>query len=531
MLLLALSVVAAACSSGSGSGGTGTDPSTPSGPSATGPREGGTLTVAVASDPASWSPAGEAWDTAQLQAARAVYDRLLSRDVDDVPVPELATAVEPNADFTQWTITLRRGVTFHDGTPLDAPAVAANLEAQRTSAHAYALLAPVEAVRVVGADTVVVATDSPWSTFPQVLTTQVGYIAAPSVLSGASATPVGTGPFTFGGQEAGTVELTRNEGYWRAGLPHLDAVRLVTIPEAADRVDAVLDGTVDVAAVDEPRQVARLDEAVDGRPVTVLEDRNGERPKVNLAFDTGRPPFDHITARRAVGLATDREEILEKVFDGEGTVSRGMLSDASPWFSDNAPPSRDLDRARRQVELYTDENGQPITFQLLVPPDPTLTRVASVWRLQLAEAGIDVELVPVAVGDLLVATLTGQYQAALTVGFSDPHPDLYEPLFRGIPAEQPAINTNITRYVNPVVTKAFADARQTGDVARQVDDYRIVQEQVAVDTPYLFLIQVRSVVMVNDRLRDITTWVSGAGPTSLSDQAVTVSLAELWFAP
>jgi peptide/nickel transport system substrate-binding protein len=519
-----------ACSSSSGSGEPGTTDPQPSGPASTGPRDGGTLTIAVASEPASWSPAGGAWDSSQLQAARAVYDRLLTRDADDVAASELATEVQPNATFTQWTITLRSGISFHDGTPLDAAAVASNLEAQRVGPNASALLAPIASVQAADATTVVVTTTTPWSTFAQVLTTQVGYIAAPSVLSGASATPVGTGPFTYAGQAFGTVALVRNPSYWRPGLPHLDAVNVVTVPEAADRVDAVLDGTADLAAVDEPRQVSRLADLGDDKGVTVVDDRNGERPKVNLAFETGRPPFDHISARRAVGLATDREEILDKVFDGQGTVSRGMLSDTSPWFSDHAPPGRDLDRSKAQAKLYLEETGQPLTFQLLVPPDPTLTHVASIWRLQLAQAGIEVELVPVEGPALYAAALTGQYQAALSVGFTEPHPDLYEPLFRGIPAEQPAINTNITRYVNPVVTKAFADARSTSDVSRQVDDYRVVQEQVSVDDPYLFLVQVRSVAVVSDRLRDMTTWVAGSGAAELSDEAVTVSLAELWLA-
>ena len=110
-----------------------------------------------------------------------------------------------------------------------------------------------------------VTTTTPWSTFPQVLTTQVGYIAAPSVLTGASATPIGTGPFAYGGAALdGSLTFTRNPTYWKDGLPHLDAVRFVTIPEASARVDAVIDGSVDLVAVDEPRQLSRLDDLGDG---------------------------------------------------------------------------------------------------------------------------------------------------------------------------------------------------------------------------------------------------------------------------
>jgi peptide/nickel transport system substrate-binding protein len=392
------------------------------------------------------------------------------------------------------------------------------------------LLAPILSVQALDPATVLVVMAAPWSTFPQVLTTQVGYIAAPAVLTGASATPIGTGPFSYAGPALdGSISFVKNASYWKKGLPHLDGVRLVTIPDAADRVDAAIDGTVDLVAVDEPRQLSRLDDLGDKSGVTVVEDRNAERPKVNIAFHTGRKPFDHITARRAVGLATDRDELLKSVFDGQGTIARGMLSDASPWFSDHTPPSRDVDRARKQAEEYTKETGEPLSFQLLVPPDPTITHVASLWRVQLAQAGIDLQLQPVDEPTLVASTLLGQYQAALGVGFADPHPDLYEPLFRGIPAEQPAINTNITRYVNPVVTKAFADARMTADVTRQVDDYRVVQEQLSVDDPYLFLVQVRSAAAASTKLHDMASWSAGSGTSSLSDVSATVSLAELWL--
>ena len=527
-MLLAVALVA--CSSGGSAQPDGPDPQEPSGPATVGPRAGGTLDVAVAAVPTSWSPAGPAWTAGELQAARAVYDRLLTRDVDDVPSSELAAAVEPNDAFTTWTIEVRPDVTFHDGTPLDALAVAANLEAQRTGSEA-ALLAPISSVRVASPTSVVVTMATPWSTFPEVLTTQVGYIAAPSVIDGTSPTPIGTGPFTYAGAAAdGSLSFPRNEAYWRDGLPHLDEVRVVAIPEATDRLGAVLEGTADLVAIDEPRQLSRLDDLGDDAELVVVDDRNGERPKVNIAFETGRPPFDHISARRAVALATDREELLETVFAGEGTVSRSMLSDASPWFSDHTAPAADLDRSREEAEKYVEETGTAISFEILVPSDQALTHVASRWRLQLARAGIDAQIVPVDDATLITSGLTGQFQAAISVGFSDPHPDLYEPLFRGIPAEQPAINTNVTRYVNPIVTKAFADARETDDVTRQVDDYRVVQEQLSVDDPYLFLIQVRSVAVVNPALRDMTAWSPGSGPTALDDQALTVSLAQLWLA-
>lgn len=528
---LVLAVALAACSGGTtdpSAGGT-TDPTTVGTAQPTGPRRGGTLTVAVGALPTSWSPAGQAWTTDELQAARGVYDWLATYDADDQPQPELARSFDSNADYTIWTIRLRPGITFHDGTPFDAAAVVANLEAQRHSAVAAALLQPVTAVAAVDPLTVQVTMSSSWSTFPQVLATQVGAMASPTTLAAPAGTPpVGTGPFRWSAATATDTVLVRNDHYWKAGLPLLDGVRFTVVPEPAARVDAVVAGTADLTSVEESGQLVRVSQVGD-KAIQVLDDPNAEQPKVAIALDTGRPPFDHISARRAVALATDRKALVSKVFDGQASVAKGILSDTSPWFGESPDPARDLDGAKQQVAAYEKETGQPLAFTLLVPPNTEIAHVASLWRVQLTEAGIDVTLSPVSPTDLALATLTGQYQAALEVGFSSPHPDLYEPQFRGSPSEQPVVNPDVTRYVNPLVTKAFADARATSDVAQQVDAYRIVQEQLLVDVPWLFLVQLPREVIARPDVRDATSWTTASGSPGRDLDGATVSLAQIWL--
>lgn len=525
VVLLAALVLLAACGSTDPSGST---TSTLGATQLTGLPDGGVLSIGVPAPPTSWSPTSP-WTTSDLQAARAVYDRLMVRDENGRVVPELAEKVVSSSGHSVWTITVRPGITFADGSPLDAAAVAANLRAQVGVAANGGLLDPVATVTVGSPSTVVVTMYTPWSTFPEVLTTRVGTIVAPSMLVGAVATPVGTGPFRYSRTDPdGTVVLVRNDRYWRKGLPRLDEVRLVPIADAAARLDAVLSGRVQMVAVDEPAQLTRLDALGDrSNQVVVHEDRNAERPKIDIALETGRPPFDRITARRAVAFATDRTEILAKAFEGQGTVARGPVGDTSPWFTDHSTPGRDLDRARKQVEDYTAETGLPLAFRLSVPPDITMQRVASLWRLQLSQVGIDVAIEQFDAATAAFVGAVGQFQAMLQVGFSAAHPDAYYPLFRGIAAEQPAVSTNVTRYINPLVTKAFADARSTVDSARQVDDYRIVQEQLSVDLPYLFLVQARQVIVTSPAVRDLTRWTTAAGADGLGQDDATVSLAQV----
>ena len=145
--------------------------------------------------------------------------------------------------------------------------------------------------------------------------------------------------------------------------------------------------------------------------------------------------------------------------------------------------------------------------------------------------------VPGAVGgseDYLVRQLLGipSNDFDITVcapqGFTAAHPDAYAPLFAGSPAEQPAVSPNITRYVNTIVTKAFTDARTTRDVTRQVDDYRIIQEQLFVDVPMVFIVQTRQVIATSRSVRDLTKWSSGSGATGLGQDEATISLAQIW---
>jgi peptide/nickel transport system substrate-binding protein len=532
VLVASMAVLAVTGCSGSNATPATTTESTDSTIAPSGPVDGGTLDIAVAAAPSKWAPNSGPWTTDELQAARAVYDRLMVRDSNDQPVPELLSNISANSNFTSWTLVVREGVSFSDGSPLTSEVVAFNLRAQQADPSNVDLLAPISAITTPDAQTVVVSMFTPWSTFPQLLTTRLGTIAAPATLLGFDPRPIGTGPFVwFGVDGAGITIVVKNSTYWKKGLPHLDAVRFLPIPEAADRVTAALEGKVGMVAIDEPRQLQRL-ETVQNREnvITIHDDRNAERPKVNIAFETGRAPFDRISARRAVALATDRAEILSKAFAGQGSIARGMVSDTSPWFVDHSSSGRDVERAKKLVEEYTEETGVPLTFRLLVAPGTTLERVASLWRGQLEEAGIDMAIDLVDPQMLSLAAVLGQFQAILQVGFDSSHPDAYEPLFRGIPAQQSVVSGNTTRYISPLVTKSFLDARTTADVTRQVDDYGTIQEQIAIDIPYLFLVQVREVVVTSPKLRDVTNWSSGSGTGGLGQDDATVSLAQMWLA-
>ena len=261
-------------------------------PDVASPRNGGQLVVALADDTSNWNPATAAWTPSEFQVGRAIYDRLAVYSDSHELLPELAKAIDHNNDFTEWTITLRPNVVFHDGSPLDAAALKMNLEAQQLSPVAGPLLVPVKSIFVTGPLTVRISMRTPWSTFPHLLTSQAGFVASPATLTSpeGAAHPVGTGPFVFDSAVPGqSVEVTKNSSYWRDGLPRLDAVSFRVIPGGDERTDALVKGRVDMVLADDPVTIKDLRAVSTSGSINLLLDRDAEAPKLTFVFNTARP--------------------------------------------------------------------------------------------------------------------------------------------------------------------------------------------------------------------------------------------------
>ncbi len=498
----------------------------------TAPRNGGRLVLALESEPVDLDPAGSTWDASTRQIARAVFDRLAVYDEAYQLTPELARSIEPNSDFTEWAITLRRDVVFHDGQPVDAEAVKVNLEAQRQGPAAD-LLRPISSVFVTGPRTVNVRMRAPWSTFPHVLTTQVGFVASPISLFAADGgeRPIGSGPFALAGREpAQSLRLTKNSAYWRDGLPRLDEIDARVIGDDDERADAVTTGRVDVALFDDPAHIAQLQQDVDDTGLQVFVDPEGEAPKLTVVLNSARAPFIDLAARQAVGFATDRVEMGDAGFDGLVKWVRGPFSDTSLWYNDPPVLPHDRTAAAERVAGFEESYGVPLTFTLLVPDQPVALRYAAIWQRQLAEAGIEVELRVLPVGEIEQAASIGGYDAAMLPMFGEWHPDLAYPsmhLAEMTPVGSPG--PNYARSGSQVIDEALDAARATDELALQVDAYRAAQNDLVADGSYLFLVRLPAAVVAVADVRDLTRWTTTADVAGLAMEGGTVSLTEAWL--
>ena len=277
LILLALALVVTACASVE-SGSTQVSGGDDDDADAGAPQYGGRLVYGLEAETTNgWClPEGQL-AIAGIQVARSIYDTLTVPNGDGEFVPFLAEAVTPNSDFTEWTIALRPGITFHDGSPLTAEVVKNNLDAYRgqypgrTSLLFQFVLANIAAVDVVDPLTVRVTTDRPWSSFPSFLYSsgRLGMIAQAQLDDPESCATdlIGTGPFKLDEWQVNDhLSLERNEDYWRTDadgnqLPYLDELEFRPVIEQQQRINGLKSGEIDAFHI-----VHRADDRRDAGP-------------------------------------------------------------------------------------------------------------------------------------------------------------------------------------------------------------------------------------------------------------------------
>lgn len=278
----------------------------------------------------------------------AVFDLLMRYDqVEDAYVPQLAEALESNESQDEWTLTLRDGVTFSDGSPLDADAVVASLDryVEKGGGQVSFLTHAVKAWTAVDARTVRFDLARPWADFAYLLATGPGMIVAEASDAGKTFTPIGAGPYVlekYAPQEE--LVLKARADYW-AGEPPLESVRF--FPHAAEqgRLDVLRNGEADVAYLREaPTAKAALDDGYGG----FMEIGSISRGLL-LNHRDGAATAD-VRIRQALMHAIDMDVINERTAEGVGIMTGSILNPQSRWDLDAEPLAYDPAKAK---ELLT----------------------------------------------------------------------------------------------------------------------------------------------------------------------------------
>lgn len=354
------------------------------------PVDGGTLRIADYAEARSLSPAVTyATGASGGSALAAVYDVLMRYDTAAKKYePQLAKSLQSSADLKTWTLKLRDGVKFSDGTPLDADAVTASLAwYQKNKGADTALLAPnVAKTEATDDSTVVFTLRSPWATFPAMLAQAPGMIVAPAAYAGKTFEPIGAGPFVldrYAPQEE--MVLKANKGYFK-GKPHLDAIRFTWPQSDRTKLESLEDGAVDLTYMRSPDVV---DEAVKaGHPGELTLTGLGNMIVINTR--EGRPGAD-LRVRKAMALALDPELDTERAYDGKGLPGKEIFPPESRLHSDVKPTGVDLDQAKKLLAEARKE-GYDGTISYMDGTDPVSRAKGVVTKAMLERVGFTVKL-------------------------------------------------------------------------------------------------------------------------------------------
>lgn len=270
--------------------------------------------------PTSWDPvfSSAGWDVHDLSL---VYAGLTKLDEKGDPVPALATGWKYNADGTVITFTLRPGLTFADGSPLDATAVKKSLDRGRSDPKSLVAPQLVRIKEITAPDplTVVLGLTQADYQLPSLLAGKTGMIVSPKAFetdpAGLATRPAGAGPFTLTSytQNARAV-LKRNPGYWDAAAIKVEGFEIYPLPDPATVVAALQSGQYNVAQIP-GSQVAAAKAA--GLEVQVI-------PSLVVAvldINSAKAPFDNPLVVQALKHAIDREALLKTQQFGLGEVS------------------------------------------------------------------------------------------------------------------------------------------------------------------------------------------------------------------
>ena len=454
-----------------------------------------TRSAAARSPTRSEAETGDGWCLPEAQlaisgimVATAIYDTLTAPNADGDFVPYLAESVEPNDDYTEWTIGLRDGVKFHDGSPLTAEVVKNNLDAYRGQYPARPallyifVLDNIDTVEVTGDLEVTVTTKVPWVAFPAFLHSsgRLGILGQAQLDNEDSCDTdlIGTGPFMKESWEKGRQFVAKaNPDYWQQApdgkpYPYLDTLTFEPVVEGEQRVNGLQSGNLDMALIGAAEDFKILDGLADQGQVK-NRDSNANAEVTFLQVNASKPPFDDIRIRQAFALGVDRQKLNEVVNQGLFTLANGPFAEGSVGYLEDTgyPAEPDKEEAKRLIAEYESEKGPlpAITYQ--ATPGKSVQEAAVFFQQELSELGVKIDISTVQQDKLIDNAISGDYDLMGFRNYPGGDPDQ---LYVWFQSQSPV---NFGRINDPEIDRLLDEGRSETDPAKRAQIYEDVNRQ------------------------------------------------------
>jgi peptide/nickel transport system substrate-binding protein len=430
----------------------------------------------------------------------AIYGYLVSSDpVTGEPILEMAESLTASDDYVTWTLTLREGLVFTDGNPLDAEAVKFNFDrhgAPESGSYNRANMTGV-VTTVVDDLTVEIELPAPNAHFDKIISGGVGFIASPTAVEadpvGFGVAPVGAGPFLVTSiVRDSETKLEKNPDYYLADEVALETLELRVIPDSTQLVNSLIAGEIDFMAA---ATRAIIDSGVAGGMVSSDYINNGQA--AGFYFQAIDSPFADIRARQAVALALDIEALAQIASGDE--AAQEMFNPDSPFYVEGLhPETNDPERAQELFDELAAE-GTPLSFRILgydfAPP--TIYEAIQSQLQAYENVSVTIEQVPSQSFAEAVNTTKNYDLAVSGLPFADPEPLLYD-LYHSKGYQ------NKSGYSDPELDELLEEARATVDLEHRVELYTEVQEILADATLWIKFAPVHAGWMYDPSVENVT---------------------------
>jgi peptide/nickel transport system substrate-binding protein len=481
--------------------------------------------------------------TSCYQVIGSIYDPLTVITDDGSWKPYLAESVLPNADNTVWTIKVRPGITFHDGTPLDGAAVVENLTRAKNGFLTGTALADVTNIAVNPSDPLAadVTVKRPWTSFPLYLAGQIGMIASPTWLKASDsddalkAKPVGTGPFIFESYTPNeSFKAKRNPNYWNKPYPYLDEIEFRPFADALNRRDALKSGGVQIIHTTNGQTIA--DDRKSGD--FVLDERTFKGPTnytllhvTQVLADGSQSPLTDQRVRCALANAYDAQTIVDTIDAGVDKVANGPFSPEQVGYLKDTgyPVKQDMDKAKALIADYKKDHPGPLQLSLATTTDDTNLTIAQFQKQWWEEAGVDnVTIDQIDQANYIVTALLGNFQVFQWRNHSGVDMDtqyIWWHSSTALPVGQLALNFG--RIKDPIIDQALDANRGELDPAKKKGYAEAVNQRFADQCYNIWSSWTTWAILHDDKVQYSPTFTLPDGTVTKPTDEI-VNVRDLW---
>jgi ABC-type transport system substrate-binding protein len=392
-----------------------------------------------------------------LGIMKTVYEGFFERRIDGQIVPYLAESVTPSADYKSWTIKIRPGVKFHDGSDFNVAAAVANVQATAGAFYIGAILQGRDYAHTLGsgvpfaanfrAATAINTTSfriDLWNSqvdWPATMyASGRNFVRSLSDLTNVtqcSSKGVGTGPFKFEKVSPTETKVVKNTSYWRkdkAGeqLPYLNSITFKYVNQATQRVNGLKSGTLDAAQFTSAGEIKQILNVQENKNLQLIQSRYDYYAM--SMFNHAIEPFNKLNARLAVAYAYDSAAYYKarNCFKNKclGAIPTSIVGPSNVMFNKAGFITYNLAKAKQYATAYKAETGKALTFTLPADPSSESQAGAKTFAQIMKKAGITVNI---ATED--TATITAKAFPTPSSGQVNPYQMYPTTLFEGTGAE------------------------------------------------------------------------------------------------